>query len=177
MKPIQAQAPEERVTLESQRKPRQYLTFTLGTDAFAIGILAVKEIIGYPDLTPVPMMPAHIRGVINLRGAVVPVIDAAVRFGRPTAQRSRRSCVVIIEVMLESRPQVVGIMVDGVESVLEISASDIEPPPSCAGRIRVDFIEGMAKVNGRFVILLAAGQMLAGSEPNATGGTAEAAVH
>jgi purine-binding chemotaxis protein CheW len=155
---------------------RQYLTFVLGTDVYAVGILAVKEIIEYPDLIEVPMLPVYIRGVINLRGAVVPVIDPAVRFGRPLLRRARRSCVVIIEVILEGQPQVAGIMVDGVDSVLEIPDSDIEPPPSCAGRIRVDFIQGMAKINGRLVILLDAQQLLAGSVPEAAGNEAHAAL-
>ena len=99
-------------------------------------------------------MPAFIRGVMNLRGAVVPVIDLAVRFGRNETGVSRRTCVVIIEVANEEMPQYIGILVDVVHEVLAIRAADIEPPPQFGSRIRVDFISGMARVDNRFVVLL-----------------------
>ncbi|HVO48871.1 MAG TPA: chemotaxis protein CheW [Steroidobacteraceae bacterium] len=133
---------------------QQYLTFSLGGEVFAIGILAIKEIIEYSSLTQVPMMPEYLRGVINLRGAVVPVVDLMVRFGKPPSQTTKRTCIVIVEIHSEGERHDVGVMVDGVNAVLEIPAKEIEPPPSFGARIRVDFIAGMAKVNGRFVILL-----------------------
>lgn len=132
----------------------QYLTFMLGGEPFAIGILAVKEIIEFRHLTAVPMMPACIRGVINLRGAVVPVIDLASRFGRAPTGVTRRTCIVIVEIEVEQQHLVVGVVVDAVNEVLEIAAHEIEPAPSFGTRIRTDFIEGMAKVDQAFVIVL-----------------------
>ena len=134
---------------------QQYLVFSLCGETFAIGIRSIKEIIEYGQLTEVPMMPDLVRGVINLRGAVVPVVDLAVRFGRAPTEIARRTCIVIIEI--EAQPgetQTIGVIVDAVNEVLDIPAHDIEPPPSFGARIRSDFIEGMGKVAGKFVILL-----------------------
>ena len=132
----------------------QYLTFLLGGEMFAVGILNVKEIIEYGNLTEIPMMPPFIRGVINLRGSVVPVIDLSARFGHAQSQVGKRTCIVIVEVTENDLRHDIGIMVDAVSEVLEIPSSEIEPPPSFGARIRADFIHGMGKVAGKFVILL-----------------------
>lgn len=142
------------VAVKVDETPSQYLTFSLGGEMFAVGILNVKEIIEYGHLTEIPMMPAFIRGVINLRGAVVPVIDLAARFGGKTTQVARRTCIVIIEVVDQDFRSDIGILVDAVSEVLEIPASEIEPPPSFGAKIRADFIFGMGKVSGKFVIIL-----------------------
>jgi purine-binding chemotaxis protein CheW len=142
----------------------QYLTFMLGGELFAIGILCIKEIIEYASLTEVPMMPAAVRGVINLRGAVVPVTDLLIRFGKTPSPVSKRTCIVIIEVSGLGERQDIGIVVDSVDSVLDIPASEIEPPPTFGAGIRTDFIRGMGKVNGRFVILLDVNHVLAVEE-------------
>lgn len=133
---------------------RQYLTFSLGGEMFAVGILNVKEIIEYGHLTEIPMMPAFIRGVINLRGAVVPVIDLAARFGGEPTQVGRRSCIIIVEVADGDMIQDVGVLVDSVSAVLDIPDTEIEPPPAFGARIRTDFIQGMGKIAGKFVIIL-----------------------
>jgi purine-binding chemotaxis protein CheW len=133
---------------------QQYLTFVLGGEMFAIEILNVREIIEYGALTTVPMMPAFIRGVINLRGAVVPVIDLSVRFGRAPVVVTRRTCIIIIEIDNDGERQDIGVVVDSVSEVLDIPANMIEPPPAFGARIRTDFIHGMGKVNERFVIIL-----------------------
>ena len=145
-------------------QPCQYLTFTLGSEVFAIGILAIKEIIEYSSLTTVPMMPGYVRGVINLRGAVVPVLDLAVRFGKAASPVTKKTCIVIIEITTAGERQDVGVVVDAVDSVLDIPADQIEPPPAFGARIATDFIEGMGKVNGRFVILLDVNAVLAPEE-------------
>ncbi len=132
----------------------QYLTFELAGEPFAIGILAIREIIEFGGLTTVPMMPEFIRGVINLRGSVVPVLDLAARFGRPHSTITRRSCIVILESHFEDNSQDIGVIVDTVQEVLEIPSADIEPPPSFGTKIRPDFIQGMGKVDNRFVIIL-----------------------
>lgn len=156
---------------------RQYLTFMLHGEIFAIGILAIKEIIEYGNLTSVPMMPGFIRGVINLRGAVVPVVDLQARFGREPAGVSRRTCIVIIEIEADGEAQDVGIMVDAVNEVLEIPDSDVEESPSFGTRIRTDFIKGMGKVNGNFVIILELNRVLALEELAAVAAAAEQAIH
>ncbi len=138
----------------------QYLTFLLGGEMFAIGILNIKEIIEYGSLTEVPMMPEFIRGVINLRGAVVPVVDLSARFGRKRTEVTRRTCIVIIEVETDEEKHDVGLVVDSVSEVLEIAADEIEPAPSFGTRIRADFIRGMGKVNGKFVIILSVNNVL-----------------
>jgi purine-binding chemotaxis protein CheW len=145
-------------------EPRQYLTFTLGGEMYAVETLSVKEIIEYGQVTCVPMMPPSIRGVINLRGAVVPVIDLKARFGSGPTEATRRTCIVIIELGESEAHQVLGIVVDTVSEVLEIPATDIEPPPSFGARIRADFIRGMGKVNGGFVILLNVAAVLSTDE-------------
>ena len=156
---------------------RQYLTFMLGGEMFSLDILCIKEIIWYAGVTEVPMMPACIRGVINLRGAVVPVMDLSNRFGKPSTPQSKSTCIVITEVA--SGPggerQNMGVVVDAVQAVLEIPASEIEPPPTFGAKIRSDFIEGIAKVNGKFVILLNVQQVLSRSEIGAMGQAAASA--
>jgi len=140
--------------LEAAGEAHQYLTFALSSELYAVGILNVKEIIEYGNLTEIPMMPAYIRGVINLRGAVVPVIDLAARFGGKASEVQRRTCIVIVEMRQDDTKQDLGIMVDAVSEVLEIPGSEIEPPPAFGAKIRADFIAGMGKVNNKFVILL-----------------------
>jgi purine-binding chemotaxis protein CheW len=138
----------------------QYLTFMISGETFAIGILAVKEIIEYDTLTVVPMMPECIRGVINLRGSVLPVIDLCSRFARSSTAVTKRTCIVIVEVGADNERQDVGVIVDAVNEVLDIPAADIEPAPQFGARIRADFIEGMGKVGGKFVLILDINQVL-----------------
>ena len=151
----------------------QYLIFSLGGDLYAVGTLRVREIIEYGNITAVPMMPGFIRGVINLRGAVVPVIDLNARFGRARTETSRRTCVVILEVQAGDDTHVLGIIVDAVSAVRQIDAAHIEPPPSFGTQIRASFIDGMAKVNGNFVILLDLSRVLSVDEISMLGGMAQ----
>jgi len=157
-------AQQQRNTVSPTGEPAQYLTFMLGGEMFAIGILAIKEIIEYHALTEVPMMPPSVRGVINLRGAVVPVVDLRARFGQPPSEITKRSCIVIVEIQSGDDRQVTGVVVDAVSEVLEIAAEDIEPPPTFGARIRSDFIQGMGKVKSRFVILLDVNHVLSVEE-------------
>lgn len=135
-------------------EPQQYLTFMLSGEPYAINIQRIKEIIQYGELTEVPRMPAFIRGVINLRGAVVPVIDLSSRFGKSPTVVGRRNCIIIIEVEVGTETQSIGVMVDAVNAVLEIPASEIEPAPKFGANIHTDFIAGMGKIDGKFVIIL-----------------------
>lgn len=144
--------------------PQQYLTFSLGGEVFALGILNVKEIIEFGNITEIPMMPTFIRGVINLRGAVVPVIDLSARFGGAASTVSRRTCIVIVELGSGEDRQDLGVIVDAVNEVLEIPRAEIEPPPSFGTKIRADFIQGMGKVDGTFVIILNVDRVLSTEE-------------
>lgn len=150
--------------IQAAMDQQQYLTFILGNEMFAIGILSIREIIEYGQVTQVPMTPPFIRGVINLRGAVVPVLDLAVRFGRSPRDITRRTCIVIVEVASAKGTQEMGIVVDAVSEVLEIPLAEIEPPPEFGARIRIDFLCGMGKVNGRFVAILNVDRVLSMDE-------------
>jgi purine-binding chemotaxis protein CheW len=150
----------------------RYLTFRLGGELFALGILDITEIIEYRALTEVPMMPPFIRGVLNLRGRVVPVVDLAARFGRGPTQVARRTGIIIVETTDVSGPdgdgdragQDFGIVVDAVNEVMHFGAEDIEPPPAFGAGIRSDFISGMAKRGGDFIIVLDVSQVLSVNE-------------
>ncbi|CAM2195838.1 purine-binding chemotaxis protein CheW [Paraburkholderia kururiensis] len=155
---------------DAAQRSAQYLTFLLGGEMFGIGILTIKEIIEFHEVTPVPMMPRCVRGVINLRGAVVPVVDLQARFGRQPTPVTKRTCIVIVELGASSEIPVIGVVVDGVSEVLDITASDIEPAPAFGAQMRTDFIAGMAKVRDRFVILLSVEDVLAIDELAALAG-------
>lgn len=161
---VNADTHEARGGGKSQADQGQFLTFTLRQEMFAIGILNIKEILEYGSLTTVPMMPDFIRGVINLRGAVVPVVDLAARFGGEQSDITKRTCIVIIEVSNGEERQDIGVVVDAVSEVLEIPATEIEPAPAFGARIRADFIQGMGKVNGKFVIILEVDKVLSVDE-------------
>jgi purine-binding chemotaxis protein CheW len=161
------------VTVTGMAEIAQYLTFLLSGEMYAVGILNVKEIIEYGQLTEIPMMPAFIRGVINLRGSVVPVIDLAARFGGHQTETSRRTCIVIIELTEGDEHHDIGVVVDAVSEVLEVSSADIEPAPAFGARIRADFIEGMGKINGKFVIILDIQKVLSIEEIAALASVAE----
>jgi purine-binding chemotaxis protein CheW len=134
--------------------PRQFLAFELGGETFAMDIRSVREVIQYGAITEVPLMPSFIRGVINLRGAVVPVVDLSVRFGKAPTDISRRTCIVILEVEHEGEEVVLGVIVDTVKAVLDIASAEIEPAPAFGSSLRSEFLAGVAKVGGGFVILL-----------------------
>lgn len=144
-----------------------YLAFRLADEVYAIDILRIREILEYSMPTSVPMMPPSVRGVINLRGAVVPVIDLAVRFGREATGVGKRTCIVIVEAAHAGAIQILGLMVDGVNAVLEIGADSIEQPPAFGTRVNTEFIAGMARVNGRFVIILDIARVLSIDEMSA----------
>jgi purine-binding chemotaxis protein CheW len=133
---------------------KQYLTFTLNKELFAVVIHSVKEIIEYAGVTEVPLMPRFMHGVINMRGAVIPVIDLAIRFGKGNSQIGRRSCVIILEVFFADEYHNVGILVDAVNEVIEIPAEKIDPPPEFGAKVRSEFIAGIGMLNEKIVIIL-----------------------
>ncbi|MGP9833486.1 chemotaxis protein CheW [Marinobacter sp. NSM] len=149
---------------EKDSSVSDFLTFSVDEELFAIEIMKVKEILEYSALTSVPLMPPFIRGVINLRGSVVPVVDLKVRFGGDKNIPTKRTCFVIVEVPTDNGHQEIGIVVDTVSEVLSISSDNIEPPPSFGAKIRADFIQGMGKLNGSFVIILCVDKVLSVEE-------------
>jgi purine-binding chemotaxis protein CheW len=137
-----------------EQSNEQYLTFFIRGEEYAVSILRVKEIIEYESITRVPTTPAHVRGVLNLRGNVLPVIDLAAKFGHGDAEATRTTCVIVAETTLDDRVLVVGVLADAVSSVVDIPADAVEPPPSFGTNIRVDFLTGMGKLEGRLVLIL-----------------------
>jgi purine-binding chemotaxis protein CheW len=133
----------------------QHLTFAVGSEVFAAGIRTVPEIIQHSAMTSVPLMPSFVRGAINLRGTVVPVIDLHASFSRAPARVGKKSCIVIFDALRDGDHTELGLLVDSVSAVIEIAATSIEPPPQFGATVRRDFICGMGKVGPRFVIILA----------------------
>ncbi len=140
----------------------KYLTFALANEEFGLEILKVREIIGYIDVTAVPQTPHHVRGVVNLRGQVIPVIDLRAKFGMETAEVTEQSCIIVVEIGQKGPVCSVGIIVDHVQEVLDIAAGSIEEPPRFGASVNTDFILGMGKVGDRVKILLDIDRVLAG---------------
>jgi len=142
--------------MDMQRE--QYLTFFMRGEEYAVDIQRVKEIIEYEKVTRVPTMPVHLRGVINLRGAVLPVVDLAAQFGHGETEPVRTTCIVIVEARgrdeMADRLIPVGLMADAVSEVVDLAASAIEPPPPFGTNVRIDFLRGMGKLDGRLVLVL-----------------------
>ena len=132
----------------------QFLTFTLGAEVFALDISSVREVLEYTTITRVPRTPESIRGVINLRGRAVPVVDVRLKFGMPETTRTVDTCIIIVEVNLAGEETVLGALADSVKEVMDIEPGDIEPAPRMGTSIRADFIRGIGKQNDQFIILL-----------------------
>ena len=156
-------AVEENIVLQ------QYLSFRLQDETFAVDVRQVKEIIDRIAITRVPQMPRFVLGVINLRGAVVPVIDLRSKFGLPPREGSRDTCIVVLEVEIDGQDTVVGALVDSVREVLELDPAQIEPPPRLGSGMKVDFIQGMGEKGGEFQIILNARKVFSNSELAAFG--------
>jgi purine-binding chemotaxis protein CheW len=142
----------------------QYLTFQLAGEEYAIGILRVREIIEYDVVTTVPTAPPHIRGVINLRGSVVPVVDLAVKFGLPATTVTKRTCIVIVEAELDGDRTVMGVIADAVSQVVDLPPGDIEPPPSFGTRVRVEHLVGLGRMGRKFALILDIDRLLSARE-------------
>jgi len=132
----------------------QYLTFHLAGEEYAVGILQIREIITYGTLTKVPHTPASIRGVINLRGNVVPVVDLGRKFGLTASPVTDRTCIVIVEANINENRTVMGVIADSVSQVISMSENDILPAPAFGTRVRIDFLRGMGKSGDKFVLVL-----------------------
>ena len=139
----------------------KYLTFALANEEYGLEILKVREIIGYMDITTVPQMPGYIKGVINLRGQVIPVIDLRAKFGMETAQVTEQTCIIVVETTHGNRNYSTGIVVDRVQEVLDIAGDNIEETPQFDSSVTTDFILGMGKIGDSVKILLNIDRVLA----------------
>jgi purine-binding chemotaxis protein CheW len=132
----------------------KYLTFALSNEEYGLPVLKVREIIKMMDITAVPQVPAHVRGVINLRGKVIPVVDLRLKFGFASQDYTERTCIIVVEVALSAGPVMMGIIVDHVSEVLNITPEEIERTPEFGERVETDYMKGIAKVKGKVKILL-----------------------
>jgi len=139
---------------------KQFLTFRIGDEHYGLELSQTREIIEYGGITSVPLMPIFLRGVINLRGEVVPVIDLAVRLGRNPIDVQRRTCIIVVELENSDQNHVLGLLADSVSEVIELSDENIEDAPSFGANIRAEFIQGIAKLDDEFVVLLDANKAL-----------------
>mgnify|MGYP001431556483 CR=1 FL=1 len=147
---------------DSPKNDNKYLTFALGAEEYGVEILKVREIIGYIDVTAVPQTPSHVKGVINLRGQVIPVIDLRAKFGMATTDVTDQTCIIVVEITQNSRKFNTGIVVDRVREVLDIAGGNIEEAPRFGASVNTDFILGMGKVGDAVKILLDIDKVLAG---------------
>ena len=150
----------------------KYLTFTLAEEEYGIGILKVKEIIGIMGITTVPQTPDYVKGVINLRGKVIPVVDLRLKFGMEAMEYTERTCIIVVEMEDDKRKIQMGIVVDAVSEVMNIKAGDIEDTPNFGSRLNTEYILGMAKIGGKVKILLDIAKILNDSEFDAVSTTA-----
>lgn len=150
--------------IKEAMEQEQYLTFLLAGEEYAIGILKVKEIIEYDTVTTVPRTPRWVRGVINLRGAVVPVVDLGLKFGLEERSVTKTTCIVIVDSQVEGQSMLMGVMADAVSQVMDIAPGDLQEVPTFGTRIKVDYLQGMAQLGKKFVLLLDIDKVLSAHE-------------
>lgn len=131
-----------------------YLTFKLGAEVFALEVSKVREVLDFTTITKIPRTPEFLRGVINLRGSVVPVVDLRLGFGLDSVDPTVNTCIIVVEVAMASETIIVGALADAVEEVVDIDAADIQPPPRLGSAIQTDFIQGMGKRENGFLMIL-----------------------
>ncbi|WP_420265221.1 chemotaxis protein CheW [Candidatus Magnetominusculus dajiuhuensis] len=151
----------------------QYLSFKLDTEVFAIEISKVREVLEFVTLTKVPQTPPYMRGVINIRGSVVPVVDLKNKFGMDATEKTINTCIIIVEVNMHGENTVIGALTDSVSEVFEMESKNIEPVPQIGSQMNVEFIKGMGKRNNEFVIILDIDKVFSSSEAAALSGIAK----
>ena len=164
MPPTMLSVNEPGAATQIDARAGKYLTFHLAQEEFGIRVLKVREIMGLQDITAVPQTPGHVKGVINLRGKVVPVIDLRLKFGLPAAEYTQRTCIIVTQVQGESTSVMMGIVVDGVSEVLNLSGTEIEDTPDFGDSAGSQYLLGMAKVKGKVKILLDIDRVLSTAE-------------
>lgn len=156
--------------MAEELQTNQYLTFTLADEVFAVDVARVREILEMPAITKVPQVPDFMRGVINLRGCVVPVIDLHMKFGMPVAEQTVNTCIIVVEVAMDGENIVLGALADSVQEVIEMEPAQIEATPHIGTHLRTDFIKGMGKHNERFVMILDIDKVFSSAELSAVSG-------
>ena len=150
--------------LQSDERAGKYLTFIIGKEEFGVAVLKVREIMGIQDITAVPQTPPYLKGVINLRGKVIPVIDLRLKFGLPSIEYTQRTCIIVVQVKSGSSLLMMGIVVDEVSEVITMAAGEIEDTPDFGASVATDYILGMAKIKGKVKILLDINEVLTSQE-------------
>jgi purine-binding chemotaxis protein CheW len=164
MQTTELSQPSPAMPLDARKQAGKYLIFHLGMEEFGTEVLKVREIMGLQDITAVPQVPAHVKGVINLRGKVIPVIDLRLKFGMPPEEYSARTCIVVMRTLQADEELMVGMIVDGVVEVLNVMASDIEDTPDFGPGVETPYLTGMAKIKGKVKILLDIDHVLSSNE-------------
>jgi len=142
----------------------QYLAFKLGDEVYAVDVAKVREILDFPPITKVPRTPDFMRGVINLRGSVVPVVDMRLKFGMSMTEKSVNTCIIVVEALLDNELTTIGAIADSVQEVVELDPSQIEPPPKIGSRLKVEFLKGMGKIGESFLMILEIDKVFSTSE-------------
>ena len=155
---------ENNSTTKTDDRAGKYLVFQLGKEEFGIRVLKVREIMGIQDITAVPQTPGYVKGVINLRGKVIPVVDLRLKFGLPEIEYTQRTCIIVVQVEADSHNMLMGIVVDGVAEVLNLAPGDIEDTPDFGRGVVTPYLLGMAKIKGKVKILLEIDQVLTSTE-------------
>lgn len=159
-------SPGSALALTTDERAGKYLTFMIGKEEFGVGVLKVREIMGIQDITAVPQTPPYLKGVINLRGKVIPVIDLRLKFGLPSIDYTQRTCIIVVQVKSGSTVLMMGIVVDEVSEVITMTPGDIEDTPDFGASVATNYILGMAKIKGKVKILLDINQVLTSQELN-----------
>ncbi len=152
---------------------RQYLTFNLGEESFALDVSHVREILEFTTLTKVPKTPDYMRGVINLRGSVVPVLDMRLKFGMSMTEETVNTCIIVVEVSFEGENTIIGALVDSVQEVFELGPDQVQPAPRIGTQLKTEFIKGMGKRDDRFIIILEIDRVFSSEELSIAQGTVE----
>ena len=142
------------MSVDAITEVRQYLTFKLGSEVFALDVATVREVLDFTTVTRIPRMPEFMRGVINLRGSVVPVVDLRLAFGMSATEKMVSTCIIVAEVRLEGETTIMGALADSVEEVIDLEPDQIQPAPKIGTSIRADFIRGMGKRDTHFLMIL-----------------------
>jgi purine-binding chemotaxis protein CheW len=152
------------LALDPNGRAGKYLIFHLGAEEFGTEVLKVREIMGIQDITTVPQVPSYVKGVINLRGKVIPVVDLRLKFGLPPEEYTARTCIIVVRTRQNEEDMMIGIVVDGVAEVLNLAAADIEDTPDFGPGVVTPYLKGMAKIKGKVKILLDIDQVLSARE-------------
>src|SRR5215467_6460655 len=149
---------------QTDARAGKYLTFHLINEEFGVRVLKVREIMGVQEITAAPQTPCHVKGVINLRGKVIPVVDLRLKFGLPEVEYTQRTCIVVVQVQGDTNSMLMGVVVDGVAEVLNVVAGDIEDTPDFGHGVAMPYLLGMAKIKGKVKILLDIDEVMSSHE-------------